>query len=234
MENIFIKDCPVIKGVKQDKTVLQKFEEGAIQVANTKMDLEEQRILIENKIQEKQQLLNALLSEQEDLQTLVIKGNAGLTSKLIETNKKIKKAESSLAESKEDLAQFGMLQKEQSILLEKALYTEFIESGVLQEEFNNNAEALQLQYYSLLYKAFEVALQLQNLDKEYTDSVEYEFKEAYPYKSFVEKFPHRKYITTVTNNFNHYNTHYSCYNSNDVTVFVKKFEELKGNKDYIL
>lgn len=234
MENIIIKNCPIIKEVKQDKTTLENFEAGKIQVENTKKELEEQLLLLENNIQEQQQLLNALLSEKEDLQTLVIKGNAGLTSKLLETNKRIKEAEVKLTEAKEDLLNFEELQKEQGALLEGALYDEFIESGILKQEFNNNAEALQIQYYSLLYKAFEVAKQLQGLQDEYINSVEYSFKEVYPHKIFIDMFSHRSYIYAVRNNFPDYNRHFNTYNNENVNAFVKRFEELKGNKDYIL
>lgn len=232
MENIIIKNCPIIKEVKQDKTVLQNFEAGKIQVENTKQELKEQLTLLTNEVEEQRKVLRCLISEKEDLQSLVIKGNAGLTAKLIETNKRIKEAEANLTEAEENLKEAEELQKEQGILLEKTLYSEFIETGLLKEEFNNNAEALQLQYYSLLYKAFEVAQQLQGLQGDYINSVEYAFKEAYPHKIFIDTFSHRGYINAVRNNFPEYNRHFNTYSVQHINDFINKFDALKDNKDF--
>lgn len=227
MENVFIKNPVVIKEVAQDKTILKEFEKGKEQVYKTVEELSSQTELLRDKIEESHNNLSVLMNEKEELQGLIIGGNAGLTSKLLETERKIKQAEEDIKQAEEDLNNFTILEDEQAKLLERALYDEFIGSDKLRVEYVQNIERLQLQYYSLLYKAFEVAHEMMDLEEEYFNAVRYAFRNAHPYKSFIDTFSHKGFINAVKNNFPQYNLHKNPQGQSYIDRFVNKFETVK-------
>ena len=89
MENVFIENPVIIKDVKQNFEVLERLEAGKVQIKETENALASEIQQEEKKIQEAKEFLNSLIGEKEDLQTLITKGNAGLTSKLLENQRKI-------------------------------------------------------------------------------------------------------------------------------------------------
>lgn len=234
MENIFIETPVIIKDVKQNFDVLERFEVGKVQIKETQKilanELEQEKI----KTQEAKRLLSALISEKEDLQTLITRGNAGLTPKLLESQRKINQQLKDIEEAEERLNGAEILQEEQAKHLEEILYCEFMENNELRKEFMGNAEGLQLKYYSLLYGAFEVALELYALEDKYRKSVECAFRNAYPYKSFVGVFPANSLINQVQNNFPYPNMHHSAWGMERVTRFTEKFNDISENENFTL
>lgn len=234
MENVFIENPVIIKDVKQNFEVLERLEAGKVQIKEIQNALAIEIQQEEKKIQEAKEFLNALIGEKEDLQTLITKGNAGLTSKLLENQRKINLQLKEIEEAEERLQETSTLQEEQSKHLEETLYNEFMETGELSKEFIRNAEGLQLKYYSLLYSAFEVTLELYALEKKYKGAVEHAFRNAYPYKGFVDVFPAGGLINQVQNNFPYPNAHRSAWGIDRITKFTEKFDNIEENENFTL
>lgn len=234
MENIFIKNPVVIKEVKQNFEVLEKFKAGKEQIKEINNSLINEIQKEQDTIKEAEGLLNALVKEKEDLQTLITRGNGGLTIKLLDTQRKVNKQQKEIIEAKERLEEVNGLQDEQIKHLECSLYDEFIENRELRKEFTSNAEALQLQYYSLLYKAFEVVESLKDLEKTYYNTVDHSFSHAYPYKGFTDTFSCLPFVNEVKNNFPQPCLHLNGYNVENVTRFTKKFDNIEDNKAFTL
>lgn len=234
MENVFIKNPVIIKDVKQNFEVLERFEAGKTQIKETQKILANEIEQEKTKIQEAKGLLSALISEKEDLQTLITRGNAGLTSKLLETQRKINQQIKDIEEAEERLQEVVTLKEEQAKNLEESLYNDFMQNSVLCKEFMRNAEGLQLKYYSLLYGAFEAVLELKALEDKYRKSVECTFRNAYPYKSFVDVFPANSLINQVQNNFPYPNMHHSAWGMEKVTRFTEKFNDISENENFTL
>lgn len=234
MENVFIENPVIIKDVKQNFEVLERLEAGKVQIKEIQNALAIEIQQEEKKIQEAKEFLNAIIGEKEDLQTLITKGNAGLTSKLLENQRKINLQLKEIEEAEERLQETSTLQEEQSKHLEETLYNEFMETGELSKEFIRNAEGLQLKYYSLLYSAFEVALELDALEKKYIDSVRPAFRNAYPYKSFTDTFPARGIVNQVQLCFPQPYLHQNIHSSDGVKRFVEKFDNIEENQNFTL
>lgn len=234
MKNVIIKNPVVIKEVKQSKEVLNSFKGGRSEILATKEILKSEIVQAEENKKEAEKLLKVHMQEKDDLQILITKGNTGLTAKLLDTQRKIRKAEDELKETEEDLKELNGLEREQAINLEKALYDTFIQSGELRKEYVSNAETLQLQYYSLMYKAFEIVQQLQELDREYIGNVDGSFRNAMPYKGFTDMFSYVPFITEVRNNFPHPNMHCGIYSPKSMNKFIDKFSNLKENETFTL
>lgn len=234
MENIFIENPVIIKDVKQSFEVLERLEAGKVQIKEIQKALASEIEQEKVKVEEAKRLLNALVNEKEDLQTLITRGNTGLTPKLLENQRKINSQIKEIEETEERLKETSTLQENQAKNLESTLYNEFIENGELIKEFMRNAEALQLKYYSLLYGAFEVALELYSLEDKYKNSVDYAFRNAHPYKGFTDTFPARTFIKQVQNNFPYPNLHQNGYNIENVKRFIDKFDNIQENENYTL
>lgn len=234
MENIFIENPVIIKDVKQSFEVLERLEAGKVQIKGIQKSLASEIEQEKVKVEEAKKLLNALVHEKEDLQTLITRGNTGLTPKLLENQRKINSQMKEIEEMEERLKETYTLQEDQAKNLEATLYNEFMGTDELRKEFIRNAEALQLKYYSLLYGAFEVALELYSLEDKYKSSVEYAFINAHPYRGFTGTFPARTFIKQVQNNFPHPNLHKNGYNIENVKRFIDKFDNIQENENYTL
>ena len=229
MENVYIENPVVIKEVEIDKTKLQEFKKAENQIRVTHEELQAQIEATERELSEAQDKLSALQDDKEALQKLIVDGNAGLTSKLLETERGIRNAQQNINYAEDDLINITALKGEQVQKLESILYNDYMESGVLVKEFNSNMENMQLQYYSLLYKAFEVAQNMIDLEHEYINSVEYSFKNVHPYKTFIDTFNHRGFVNAVRNNFTQYNTHKNITTPSKVEEFLNKVMATKDN-----
>ena len=234
MENVFIKDAPIIKEVKLNKEVLEKFKKGVLEKNLIGTTFLTEVIEEEKKVQELKDKLNDLHYEKNELQDLIIKGNSGLTGKLIEAQKNILAVEKELKGAEESLQAVKSLEGQQAYNLEESLYRNFIDNGALMEEHKNNAEALQLKLYSLLYQAFEVEMELQKLSDEYHYTVDGEFNNYKPYRSFACYFPYVSFINEARNNFPDKCNHINNYNNDYVYRFVEKLEGSKKDKSITL
>ena len=234
MDNTFIKDAPLIKSVEIAKDVLNNFEKGNKEKGNLETAILMQSIQLEEKIKEKKTALNKLLKDKEELQSLIVGGNVGLTGALVDLQKEIKKAENDLKESMDDLNSVQELANEQRYNIEKSLYEKYIDSGDLKEEYYKNVDALQIQYYSLLYKAFEVAQEMQNLSDEYYNAVNHKFPNYKPYKDFTTAFSYIDKISKVKSNFPNELSHKNVFCVSDLEDFIDRLEATKKDKSYIL
>lgn len=229
MENIIIKNPVIIKESKVNKEVLELFKAGLNQLNESEILLESEFEKEAQKVEDLKAILAGLNSEKADLEILITKGNAGLTAKLLDTNKKIKQAEADILEAEKNLEGIEEIKTSQAKFLEESLYNQFIENRALASEFTDNAERLQLEYYSLLYRAFEVENKLIELEKEYYQTANNKFPNYKPHRDFTTMFPSRQYIIKARNNFPNISSHYSTYNKQDVLNFADKFENIKEN-----
>lgn len=234
MENVFIKDAPIIKEVKLNKEVLENFKKGVVEKTALTNTFEDELFTEERKIESFKKKLNDLNYEKNELQDLIIKGNSGLTGKLIEAQKNIIEVEKELKQAEESLKVVETLKGQQAYNLEESLYNNFISNGALVQEHKNNAEALQLKLYSLLYQAFEVEMELRNLSDEYQNTVDGEFNNYKPYRSFAGSFPYVSFINEARNNFPDKCNHINNYNSDYIYRFVEKLEGSKQDKSITL
>lgn len=234
MENVIIKNPVIIKESKINKETLELFKAGLTQLSESEILLESEFDKEAQKVEELKTVLAGLNSEKADLETLITKGNTGLTAKLLDTNKKIKQAETDIYEAEKNLEGIEEIKTSQAKFLEKSLYDQFIENRALASEFTENAEKLQLEYYSVLYRAFEIENKLIKLEEEYYQTANNKFPNYKPYRDFTTMFPSRQYIIKAKNNFPNICSHKSVYNKQDVFNFVDKFENIKENKDFTL
>ena len=65
-------------------------------------------------------------------------------------------------------------------------------------------------------------------------AVEHAFRNAYPYKGFVDVFPAGGLINQVQNNFPYPNAHRSAWSINDIKRFVEKFDNIEENENFTL
>lgn len=232
MENVIIKNPVIIKESKINKETLELFKAGLNQLNESEILLESEFEKEAQKVEELKTVLAGLNSEKADLEILITKGNAGLTAKLLDTNKKIKQAEADILEAEKNLEGIEEIKASQAKFLEESLYNQFIENRALPSEFSENAERLQLEYYSLLYRAFEVENKLIKLEEEYYQISNNKFPNYKPYRDFTTMFPSRQYIIKAKNNFPNICSHKGIYSAQDVLNFVDKFENIKENKDF--
>lgn len=234
MENIFIKDAPIIKEVKLNKEVLEKFKKGVLEKNLMETTFLTEIIEEEKKVQELKDKLNSLNYEKNELQDLIVKGNSGLIGKVIESQKNILAVEKELKLAEESLQDVKSLEGKHTYNLEEALYRNFIDNGALVKEHKNNAEALQLKLYSLLYQAFEVEMALKDLSNEYYYTVRNEFNNYKPHKSFFDTFPYVSFINEVKQNFPGKCNHINNYSQDYIYRFVEKLEGCKKDKSITL
>lgn len=234
MENIFIKDAPIIKEVKLNKEVLEKFKKGVLEKNLMETTFLTEIIEEEKKVQELKDKLNSLNYEKNELNDLIVKGNSGLIGKVIESQKNILAVEKELKLAEESLQDVKSLEGQHAYNLEESLYRNFIDNGALVKEHKNNAEALQLKLYSLLYQAFEVEMALKDLSNEYYYTVEGEFNNYKPHKSFVGTFPYVSFINEVKQNFPGKCNHINNYSQDYIYRFVEKLEGCKKDKSITL
>ncbi|ENZ02004.1 hypothetical protein HMPREF1092_01239 [Clostridium thermobutyricum] len=230
MENIIIKDCPVIKDVKLNKSVLTELKE-AIQSKHTSLiNFDTEIFNIKDNIRILNGELLKLESDRKEIEELIVEGNPALASKLIPLNKDISEKKKEIEELKNTVYSMLELKEQQKNKLEKGIYSKFLDSYYLQNEFDENAKKLQLQLYSLLYKAFEITTALKDLEHEYVDSVEHEFRSYKPHRSFIETFPSRSYINNAKDNFIN-DGHFNAYSYDRIKPFVEALEGFKGNEE---
>ncbi|MGG7201068.1 hypothetical protein ACQPUL_09980 [Clostridium butyricum] len=232
MENVIIKNPVIIKESKINKETLEMFKAGLNQLNESEILLDYEFEKEAQKVEELKIALSGLSSEKADLEMLITKGNAGLTAKLLDTNKKIKQAETDILEAEKNLEGIEEIKNSQAKFLEESLYNQFIENRDLASEFSENAERLQLEYYSLLYMAFEVENKLIQLGEEYYQTANNKFPNYKPYRDFTTMFPSRQYINKAKNNFPNIGSHKGVYSTQDVLDYVDKFENIKDNKDF--
>lgn len=233
MENIIIKDCPVIKEVILNKKCLTSLKESIQSKHLSLAEFDTEISNIKDSIRSLENDLFKLESDKKEIEQLILEGNSALSSKLIHLSKDISKKKNEIEELENNINYMLDLKESQKNKLEKDIYNKFLDSGSLQSEFDSNAKKLQLKLYSLLYKAFEVETQLKNLESEYQISVEdnFEFK---PLGSFTNWFPALSYINPVRQNFDLVGKHYSAYNPDDIDTFVKELEGFKGNEEILI
>ena len=234
MENVFIKDAPIIKEVKLNKEVLETFKKGAMEKTMFINSFEAEISTESRNVEALKKQLDDLKYEKKELQDLIVKGNSGLTGKLIEYQKNILEVEEKVKQSEESLKVVEDLKSQHAYNLEESLYRNFIDNGALLKEHKNNAEALQLKLYSLLYQAFEVEMELKNLSFEYYNTVEYEFPNYAPYKSFAGTFPYVYFINGAKQNFPSECLHVNNYNPEYLYSFVNKLNASKNDNSITL
>lgn len=232
MENVIIKNPVIIKESKINKETLKLFKAGLNQLNESEMLLESEFEKEAKKVKDLKNVLDGLNSEKLDLEILITKGNAGVTAKLLDTNKKIKQSENDILEAEKNLEEIEEIKSSQAKFLEASLYNQFIENRALPSEFSENAERLQFEYYSLLYRAFEVENKLIKLEEEYYNTANNQFPNYRPYRDFTSMFPSRQYIIKARNNFPNICSHKGVYSAQDVIEYVDKFENIKDNKDF--
>lgn len=109
MDNIFIENPNVIKNVKINKNVLEKINNGYLEVLKVNDQLEQEASKIQKEIEDIKNNITALENEKLDLQTLIAKGNAGLSQKLLEGTQNIVKLKKELDFKDANLKEFNTL-----------------------------------------------------------------------------------------------------------------------------
>ncbi|EOU1502872.1 hypothetical protein [Clostridium perfringens] len=234
MKNVFIKDSPIIKEIKLNKGVLETFKKGAMEKTMFINSFKAEISTESRKVEALKKQLDDLKYEKKELQDLIIKGTSGLTGKLIESQKNILEVEEKVKQSEEALKVVEDLKSQHAYNLEESLYRNFIDNGALLKEHKNNAEALQLKLYSLLYQAFEVEMELMKLSNEYTNTVDGEFQNYAPYRSFAGTFPYVYFINEAKQNFPSNCNHINNYNPEYLYSFVDKLNASKNDKSITL
>lgn len=230
MENVFIENANVIKNVKIKRNVLEKINNGYLEVLKVNGELEQEASKLEKEIENIKNNINALEKEKLDLQTLIAKGNAGLSQKLLEGTQNIVKLKKELEFKEANLKEFNALLETNLKNLVEQSYNEFIKSGMLVQEFNDNVENMCLKLYSHLYQAFEVVQEMQKLGHEYyKDCVE-----IYNYngikKDFNGTFNTSIAIGSVKQNFPQLGLHHNNYNPKYVYEYIDALEQAPKNK----
>lgn len=231
MDNVFIKNANVIKNVKIKKTVLEKINNGYLEVLKVNEQLEQEASKIQNDIENIKNNIAALETEKLDLQTLIAKGNAGLSQKLLEGTQNIVKLKKELEFKTANLEEFNALLDTNLKNLVEQSFNEFIKSGMLVQEFNENIQNMCLKLYSHLYQAFEVVQEMQKLEHEYyKDCIE-----IYNYnginKDFNGTFNTNIPINSVKQNFPQTNLHQNNYNPKYVYKYINALEQAPKNKN---
>lgn len=230
MDNIFIENANVIKNVKIKKTVLEKINNGYLEVLKVNEQLEQEASKIQKEIEDIKNNITALENEKLDLQTLIAKGNAGLSQKLLEGTQNIVKLKKELEFKDANLKEFNNLLDTNLKTLVEQSFNEFIKSGMLVQEFNGNIENMCLKIYSHLYQCFEVVQQMQKLEHEYyKDCVE-----IYNYngikKDFNGTFNTSIAIGSVKQNFPQLGLHHNNYNPKYLYEYVDALQQAPKNK----
>lgn len=230
MDNIFIENPNVIKNVKINKNVLEKINNGYLEVLKVNDQLEQEASKIQKEIEDIKNNITALENEKLDLQTLIAKGNAGLSQKLLEGTQNIVKLKKELDFKDANLKEFNTLLETNLKNLVEQSYNEFIKSGMLVQEFNENIENMCLKLYSHLYQCFEVVQQMQKLEHEYKkDCVE-----IYNYngvsKDFNGTFNTNIPINSVKQNFPQINLHQNIYTPGDIYKYIDALQQAPKNK----
>lgn len=231
MENVFIENANVIKNVKIKRNVLEKINNGYLEVLKVNGELEQEASKLEKEIENIKNNINALEKEKLDLQTLIAKGNAGLSQKLLEGTQNIVKLKKELEFKEANLKEFNALLETNLKNLVEQSFNEFVKSGELVQEFNENIDNMCLKLYSHLYQAFEVVQEMQQLDKEYTKKC----VEIYNYngikKDFTFAFNTNVPIGFVERNFPYNNQHQNYYNTQDMYKYLDALEQAPKNKN---
>lgn len=231
MENIFIKNANVIKNVKINKNVLEKINNGYLEVLKVNGELEQEASKLEKEIENIKNNIAALETEKLDLQKLIAKGNAGLSQKLLEGTQNIVKLKKELEFKTANLKEFNALLETNLKNLVEQSFNQFVKSGMLVQEFNENIDNLCLKLYSHLYQAFEVVQQMQKLEHDYyKDCVE-----IYNYngvsKDFNVTFNTNIPINSVKQNFPQINLHQNIYTPGDIYKYIDALEKAPTNKN---
>lgn len=230
MDNVFIKNANVIKNVKINRNVLEKINNGYLEVLKVNGELEQEASKLEKEIENIKNNIAALENEKLDLQTLIAKGNAGLSQKLLEGTQNIVKLKKELEFKTANLEEFNALLDTNLKNLVEQSFNEFIKSGMLVQEFNENIQNMCLKLYSHLYQCFEVVQQMQKLGHEYyKDCVE-----IYNYngikKDFNGTFNTSIAIGSVKQNFPQLGLHHNNYNPRDIYKYIDALEQAPKNK----
>lgn len=231
MENVFIKNPNVIKKVKLDRTVLNKMDAAYLEILKIDENLEQEACKVKKDIEDIKSNIAALEKEKLDLQTLIAKGNAGLSQKLLEGTQNIVKLKKELDFKTANLEEFNNLLETNLKTLVEQLFNEFIDSRELIQEFNKNVDNMCLKLYSHLYQAFEVVQEMQQLDKEYTKKCVEVFNYNGIKKDFTFAFNTNVPIGFVERNFPYNNQHQNYYNTQDMYKYLDALEKAPKNKN---
>lgn len=231
MENVFIKNPNVIKKVKLDRTVLNKMDAAYLEILKIDENLEQEACKVKKDIEDIKSNIAALEKEKLDLQTLIAKGNAGLSQKLLEGTQNIVKLKKELDFKTANLEEFNNLLETNLKTLVEKLFNEFIDSRELIQEFNKNVDNMCLKLYSHLYQAFEVVQEMQQLDKEYTKKCVEVFNYNGIKKDFTFAFNTNVPIGFVERNFPYNNQHQNYYNTQDMYKYLDALEKAPKNKN---
>lgn len=231
MENVFIENANVIKNVKIKRNVLEKINNGYLEVLKVNGELEQEASKLEKEIENIKNNINALEKEKLDLQTLIAKGNAGLSQKLLEGTQNIVKLKKELEFKTANLEEFNNLLETNLKTLVEQSFNQFVKSGELVQEFNDNIENMCLKLYSHLYQCFEVVQQMQKLEHEYYKNC----VEIYNYngikKDFNGTFNTSIPMGSVKQNFPQLGLHHNNYNPRDIYKYIDALEQAPKNKN---
>lgn len=233
-DNYIIESPVLIKDVELTYDTFEDYIKGKDNMFTAKAELEQELENAKSTLEDLNKKLIALESNKEDLQTLITRGSTGLTLKLLDIQRQIVDVKREIEKEESSLTAFENLCTEQDHLLQHSLNNEFIKSGALHREYSDNTKLLQMEYYTLLYRAFEVAKQMQGLSDKYTDACRYTFTAPDIRNDFTSSFPYINYISEVRNNFNRYDMHKNAMSSKYIEDFISGMGEAKENTKYIL